>query len=129
MIYDKSEAEDLFIKGLVAFNNQNFYDAHEYWEDIWRDCKLKHPLIMQGLIQFTVGCFHLSNLNRNGAISLLNKSINKLEDYEDFTDLKIDISDIVKESREIIFWLEKNHDLSLFDWSNFFKINLYKKDE
>ena len=77
MIYDKSETEDLFIKGLVAFNNRKFYDAHEYWEDIWRDYKLEHPLIIQGLIQFSVGYFHLSNLNKKGAISLFNKSLEK----------------------------------------------------
>ena len=126
MIYDKSETEDLFIKGLVAFNNRKFYDAHEYWEDIWRDYKLEHPLIIQGLIQFTVACFHLSNLNRNGAISLFNKSVSKLEEYKDFKDLKIDISDIIKESKKTVFWLEENHDLSMFDWNNFFVINLYK---
>ena len=129
MIYDRSEIEDLFIKGLVEFNNQNFYDAHEYWEDIWRDYKLDEPLVIQGLIQFTVGCFHMTNLNRNGAISLLNKSIKKLEKYENFNDLKIDISDIVKESKKLIFWLKENSDLSLFDWSDFLKINLCEKNE
>ena len=29
MIYDGSVKEDLFIKGVVAFNRQDFYDAHE----------------------------------------------------------------------------------------------------
>ena len=101
----------------------------ERYRYIWRDYKLAEPLVIQGLIQFTVGCFHMSNLNRNGAISLLNKSIKKLEKYENFNDLKIDISDIVKESKKLIFWLKENRDLSLFDWSDFFKINLCGKNE
>ena len=128
MIYEKTETEDLFIKGLVEFNNQNFYDAHEYWEELWSDYKIKNPLLIQGLIQFSVGCFHLTNLNRNGAIGLFNKSIKKLENFKSFNDLKINISDIVTESERILSWLENNHDLSLFNWDNLAKGKWVKKN-
>tara|TARA_Y100001960_G_scaffold168536_1_gene176950 strand:- start:83 stop:466 length:384 start_codon:yes stop_codon:yes gene_type:complete len=127
MIYKNLETEDLFIKGLVEFNDRNFYDAHEYWEELWSDYKLENPLIIQGLIQFAVGCFHLSNLNRNGAIGLFNKTIKKLENFENYNDLKIDISKIVSQSKDMLKWLDHNQDLTLFEWDDFFKINLYQK--
>ena len=65
MIYNKAETEDLFIKGIVEFNSQNFYDSHEYWEELWVERKIENPLLIQGLIQFSVGCFHITNLNTN----------------------------------------------------------------
>lgn len=127
MLYNKSDAEDLFIKGLVEFNNKNFYNAHEYWEDLWIKHKLEHPLLIQGLIQFSVGYFHLSNLNRKGAISLFNKSLQKLDKFKEFKDLKIDINSIVSDCNRLLFWLESNHDLSKFSDSNFSKIEFSKK--
>ena len=32
---------DLFLKGIKAFNNCRYYDAHEYWEELWIDYQLK----------------------------------------------------------------------------------------
>ena len=63
MIFDDVKKEDLFIKGLVEYNNQNFYDAHEFWEELWSDYKLEEPNLIQALIQVSVGYYHLSNLN------------------------------------------------------------------
>ena len=52
--------DELFKNGLNAFENHQFYDAHEYWEDLWSDYKLEEPDIIQGLIQVSVGFFHLT---------------------------------------------------------------------
>ena len=129
MIYNKTNAEDLFIRGLVEFNNQNFYSSHEYWEELWLEHKVEHPLLIQGLIQFSVGCFQITNLNRKGAISLFNKSINKLDKFKSYKGLKIDILDIVSEIRILLLWLAENRELSSFKWDDFFKIKLYKMNE
>ena len=75
MVFDDIKKEDLFLKGLVEYNSKNFYDAHEYWEDLWSDYKLEEPDIIQGLIQVSVGFFHFTNLNKKGSIGLFNKSI------------------------------------------------------
>ena len=32
---------ELFNQGIEAFNNRSFYDAHEFWEKIWLEYKLK----------------------------------------------------------------------------------------
>ena len=73
--------EELFIKGIEAFNSQSFYDAHEYCEDLWSDYRLKDAKLIQGLIQLSVGYFHITNLNINGARGLLNKCKPKFELY------------------------------------------------
>ena len=73
--------KDLFEKGLKAYNNKNFYDAHEYWEDLWSDYVLHDAKFIQALIQLSVGYFHITNSNINGANGLLRKCIPKFEMY------------------------------------------------
>ena len=78
----KQEEMDLFFeKGIIAFNNKNFYDAHEYWEELWTNYYFKDRLLIQGLIQVAVGYFHITNLNLKGAKGLFNKCLPKLEKF------------------------------------------------
>ena len=32
--------DQLFNQGIAAFNKRQFYDAHEYWEELWLEYKL-----------------------------------------------------------------------------------------
>ena len=73
--------ELLFHKGLQAFNKREFYDAHEYWEEIWTEYRLPDAKFIQGLIQLTVGFYHLTNENLNGARGLFMKCQKKFDDY------------------------------------------------
>ena len=72
---------ELFNKGLEAYNERKFYDAHEYWEDLWSDYILPDSKFIQALIQLSVGYFHITNSNRNGAKGLLKKCVPKFEMY------------------------------------------------
>ena len=66
---------NLFENGVRKFNSRNFYEAHEYFEEIWVNYKVKDRLFIQSLIQLSVAYFHISNMNRNGAIGLFRKTI------------------------------------------------------
>jgi uncharacterized protein len=71
---------DLLEEGLLLFNKGKFYDAHEVWEDLWRetaDPALK--TCYQGLIQAAVGLHHLGRRNSIGARSQIGKSIRNLQ--------------------------------------------------
>ena len=74
--------DELFQQGLEAFNNRQFYDAHEYWEELWLDYKLDDAQFIQGLIQLAVSYFHFYNGNINGARSMIKKCLKKFEIYE-----------------------------------------------
>ena len=74
--------DELFQQGLEAFNNRQFYDAHEYWEELWLDYKLNDAQFIQGLIQLAVSYFHFYNGNINGARSMIKKCLNKFEIYD-----------------------------------------------
>ena len=107
--------EELFHKGLQAFNNHSFYDAHEYWEDLWSDYRLSDAKFIQGLIQLTVGYFHISNDNKNGAQGLLNKCVPKLIEYRPEY-RGIDIENILVAIDDTLEFLSKSDNMRDFDW-------------
>ena len=76
---DDDKKQELFLKGIELFNNKEFYDAHEYWEKLWLEYQLDDKKFIQGLIQLTVAYYHLSAGNAKGALSLLNKSLDKMK--------------------------------------------------
>ena len=91
----------LFNKGIEAFNNREFYDAHEYWEELWLDYKLNDAQFIQGLIQLAVSYFHFFNQNLNGARSMLKKCLKKIDSIEvargiDVIELKSQICNVQK---------------------------------
>mgnify|MGYP001216510283 CR=1 FL=1 len=85
-----SKENILFQKGVQAFNKKHFYDAHEYWEELWLEYKLDDAKFIQGLIQLAVSYFHLFNQNLNGARSMMRKSLGKFESFENARDLDVD---------------------------------------
>ena len=91
-----TKEEELFNKGIIAFNNRKFYDAHEFWEDLWLNYKLEDAKFVQGLIQLAVSYFHFFNNNLKGARSMIKKCLTKFEPYQivrdvDVTNLKTQI--------------------------------------
>jgi len=77
-----TKEDHLFNKGIIAFNKRQFYDAHEYWEELWLNYKLPDAKFIQGLIQLAVSYFHFFNKNINGARSMMKKCITKFEPYQ-----------------------------------------------
>ena len=90
---------ELFHQGIEAFNNRSFYDAHEYWEEIWLEYKVEDANFIQGLIQLAVSYFHLFNNNLNGARSMMNKCIGKFESFDtargmNVNELKVELKQV-----------------------------------
>jgi len=67
--------------GINFFNEGRFFEAHETWEEMWRETRGPLRLFYQGLVQAAVGMHHLGRGNVNGAVAQLQKSISKLEQY------------------------------------------------
>ncbi len=67
--------------GLACYRNQEFFEAHEHWEDVWNHLVNPERLFLQALIQVTVAMHHDRHANRAGASSLLHRALRKLEHY------------------------------------------------
>jgi predicted metal-dependent hydrolase len=61
----------------------------------------------QGLVQVSVGCYHLVCGNRNGAKSQLNKGINKLLKYIPEYN-KVNLSELISKLKKILIDLDSN---------------------
>lgn len=59
-----------FLEGIRCFNQRAFFDAHEVWEDLWRDDHGPARHFYQGLIQIAVCLHHFRNGNTRGAKKL-----------------------------------------------------------
>jgi len=79
-----------YTRGIELFNEQQFYDAHEIWEDVWRESIGHEKKFLQGLIQAAVALHHHSTGNIVGACSLLERSRKNLAAYpEDFGGIRL----------------------------------------
>ena len=107
--------KELFDKGLRSFNEHSFYDAHEFWEDLWSDYKIKDPKFIQALIQLSVGYFHITNLNINGARGLLNKCLPKFDLYKPFC-RGMDVNSIINTVHESLNNLDDIENIIDFNW-------------
>ena len=77
-------------RGIQLFNEQHFYDAHEIWEDVWRETDGPEKKFLQGLIQAAVALHHHSTGNLVGACSLLERARKNLVVYpEDFGGIRV----------------------------------------
>ena len=93
------EVKKLFYNGVDSFNAKEYYDAHEYFEEIWTEHQLEDRLFIQALIQLSVAYFHISNFNKNGAIGLFNKALSKLNKYIDHDELILNINSVIESAK------------------------------
>jgi uncharacterized protein len=77
----EKELNDLYKSGLEKYKEGDFFLAHELWEDMWINKQLKDRIFIQGLIQISASFYKIQCGNLRGARSLLEKSLNKFQNY------------------------------------------------
>jgi uncharacterized protein len=93
----------LIKKGVDEFNSGHFFECHDTLEEVWQGLRGPSRLFFQGLIQISVGFYHLRNGNFPGGRSQLEKGIEKLERYGDRY-AGFELEDL---RREVQLWLGK----------------------
>ncbi len=71
---------ELFNEGRRLFNDRAFWEAHEAWEEVWREVPSPQKQLLQGLIQ-AAAAYHLivTSPRINGALGNIEKSLTKLD--------------------------------------------------
>ena len=113
---DNKKIESLFQDGLKFYRSGNYFEAHESWEEMWSDYYLFVRRFIQGLIQLSVSFVHLENGNIKGAKSLLNKSIEKFEEFNG-TQRGIDLNDLLKQINQVNDVYANLISVDTFDWN------------
>jgi predicted metal-dependent hydrolase len=79
---DAAEDYDpLYLQGIAYFNACEFFEAHEVWEDLWKNYSGDLRLFYKGLIQAAVALHHFGNGNIRGARKVYRSSRGYLEPY------------------------------------------------
>ncbi|PYV43269.1 MAG: DUF309 domain-containing protein, partial [Acidobacteria bacterium] len=72
-----------FRQAIEEFNSGKFFECHDTLEEIWRGIRGPARDFFQGLIQVSVGFYHLRNGNLRGGESQLEKALKNLDAYGD----------------------------------------------
>jgi predicted metal-dependent hydrolase len=93
---------DGYQRGIQLFNAREFYDAHEVWEDVWRESNGLEKQFLQGLIQAAVAFHHHSTGNVTGACSLMGRASKNLAGCpEEFGGVRVtDLLESLRQWRE-----------------------------
>lgn len=75
------EPDPRLLEGVGLFNRGEYFDAHEVWEDLWRDCPAADRRFVQSLIQAAVALYHWGRGNRAGADRLFHSGRRYMEPY------------------------------------------------
>lgn len=67
--------------GIALFNDCDFFSAHDFFEDCWMECERSERNFYQGLVQVSVGSYHLISGNYKGCASQFKKASKKLCKY------------------------------------------------
>jgi len=62
-----ADYDPLYLQGIAYFNACEFFEAHETWEELWKEYRGELRLFYKGLIQAAVALHHFGNGNIRGA--------------------------------------------------------------
>ncbi len=97
------EERDLFERGVEQFNDGLFFECHDTLEDLWTGLRGSSRDFFQGLIQVSVGFYHLTNGNRAGAASMFERSMKRFSRYP----ARYFGFDLERHRNEILDWRER----------------------
>jgi len=95
-------------KGISLFNDSDFFSAHDFFEDCWVKCDRNEKLFFQGMVQISVGSYHLLNENYKGCLSQYRKGTAKLKNFKPVYH-NIDLEKLVNEIEILIAFLSEGN--------------------
>lgn len=75
----RNELSLAYDQAIEAFNQNEWYSAHDQFEALWYESDGPIRSLLQGVIQISVAEYHLENSNLNGAILLMAEGLNHLQ--------------------------------------------------
>ena len=108
--FTNSFKDSLYI-ALNLFNNQEWYEAHDAFEEIWNTVDGDERQVIQGILQVSVSQFHLSKGNLNGATILLGEGLGRIKTRTKIN-LGIDLESFCQCLEDLLSKLQVNETLN-----------------
>jgi uncharacterized protein len=77
------EYDPRYLAGILFFNQQDYFEAHEVWEDLWMDRAGPERQFYKALIHAAVALHHFSNGNLRGALKLFHSGRDYMKAHGD----------------------------------------------
>ncbi len=107
MIQPTSGIHPEAVKGLQAFNQREFYDAHEYFEDAWRISPLEEREFYRALLQLSGGFYRLTQGRPAAAHKFFDRALFWLRPFPD-SFKSLDVVDLRARLKALLIALEKD---------------------
>jgi predicted metal-dependent hydrolase len=92
--------------GRAAFNRGDFFEAHELWEDVWRELAGADRTFVQGLIQIAAGLHHVKEGRPRPGARVLARGVEKVERSA----IRLPTAALLRDVRRLIAALEVERD-------------------
>ena len=103
-------------RGIALFNSGKFWEAHEAWEEIWKNHPEDGRFFIQGLIQLAAAYHQLGKKVYRGVLIHLKQAQERLKLFpSDF--LGIDVSPILQVIDDSLAAIEARPSLAEVDWA------------
>jgi len=79
----ETDIRTLLERGVELFNKEDYFEAHEVWEDAWRQEQGERRRFLQGLIQVAAGFVKLQRRQPRGAKALLERGAENIRTHAD----------------------------------------------
>jgi len=102
------ETDQVLIEGVILFNQQMYWQAHEVWEKNWRRLKpTEEAVFYKGLIHIAAGCLHYIRKNPKGAIAKWQSGLKYISKFGP-NHMAIDLNLITNQINEMILLLNQS---------------------
>lgn len=79
VIDEKIEKERAIKDGIFYFNNERFWECHEVFEGVWKNCYEGEKDLVQGIILVAAAFVHFQKDENSICLSVLGRALEKLE--------------------------------------------------
>lgn len=78
IIDEKITKEKGIEDGAFYFNEERFWESHEAWEGVWKNCTGQEKSLLQGMILVAVAFAHYQRYENSVCIGMLGRALEKL---------------------------------------------------
>ncbi len=101
--------EDAIKKGIMYFNDERFWEAHEVLEGVWKKCYGEEKILVQAIILIAAALVHFQKSENSICLSVLDRASEKLKDstgmyYGINVDMIREKLDMIRNSKKILLF-------------------------
>ena len=101
VVEEKKNKEEAISEGKSYFNDERFWECHEVFEGVWKNCFGEEKKLLQGIILVAAALVHYQKAEDEICFSVLGRALEKLSNASGRYN-KIDIDELKNKVKQLI---------------------------